>query len=72
MRTNHHQCDEAEQRHTHCAEQIKANPAKSKKAKEIKWNEWWPFDRATGDALKQLNRKQRKHNVADDFEDAPL
>jgi len=24
---------------------------------EINWNQWWPFDRATGTALRLLNRK---------------
>ena len=33
---------------------------KRKKPEEVKWNEWWPFTRATGDALRQLNRKQPK------------
>lgn len=33
---------------------------KNKKSEQIKWNEWWPFTRATGDALRQLNRKQPK------------
>jgi hypothetical protein len=39
--------------------------------KTISWNEWNPFERATGQALKQLNRRQRKPGF-DDAEDAPF
>ena len=35
----------------------KSTRAGRTKAKEINWQEWWPFDRATGTALRQLNRK---------------
>jgi hypothetical protein len=45
--------------------------AKERKEKHpINWNEWWPFTRATGDALKQLNRRQTKQ--LEDYEEAPL
>ena len=27
--------------------------------KEVDWNAWWPFTRATGAALKQLNKKPK-------------
>lgn len=39
---------------------------------EINWQTWWPFTRATGAALEQLNRRQRKHNDLEDYEAAPL
>ena len=39
-------------------------------AKMILWSEWWPFNRATGTALKQLNRPQRKDSYPHDVEDA--
>lgn len=39
-------------------------------AKMILWSEWWPFTRATGAALKQLNRPQRKDAYPHDVEDA--
>lgn len=42
----------------------------NRKVKEIKWNEWNPFQRATGEALKQLNRKQRKQKSLDDAPEA--
>jgi hypothetical protein len=32
---------------------------KTEKAREVNWSGWWPFDRATGDALRQLNRKPK-------------
>lgn len=44
--------------------------AEKRKKENINWNEWWPFTRATGDALKQLNRKQPKQ--FEDFEEALL
>lgn len=34
---------------------------------EINWSHWWPFDRATGVALRQLNQKQ-----VEQYEDALL
>ena len=38
---------------------------KRTKTKTIKWKEWNPFERATGEALKQLNRRQRKQTELD-------
>ena len=38
---------------------------KRTKTETIKWNEWNPFERATGEALKQLNRRQRKQTELD-------
>lgn len=37
-------------------------------AKGPDWSQWWPFERATGEALKQLNRKQKQQ--FDDYEEA--
>ena len=45
-------------------------PKRTTKASEIRWNEWWPFERATGNALKQLNKKQPKQQP--EYEEAPL
>jgi hypothetical protein len=36
---------------------------KNTKHRQIKWDEWWPFTRATGDALRQLNRKEPKASL---------
>jgi len=44
----------------------------SRKVKEIKWNEWNPFQRATGRALQQLIKKQRKQKELDDAPEALL
>ena len=44
----------------------------SRKVKEIKWSEWNPFERATGDALRQLNKRQRKQSPIDCVEEALL
>ena len=35
------------------------------KAVTIRWNEWNPFERATGKALKQLNRRYKKQTEID-------
>ena len=35
------------------------------KAVTIRWNEWNPFERATGKALKQLNRRYKKQTGID-------
>jgi hypothetical protein len=43
-----------------------------KKIKEINWNEWNPFERATGEALRQLNKRQRKQSPIDCVDEAPL
>lgn len=37
---------------------------------KILWSEWWPFTRATGAALKQLNRPQKKEYYPLDAEEA--
>lgn len=55
----------------------KSSPVSSQKAAEhgserILWSEWWPFNRATGTALKQLNRPQRKDNYPHDVQEALL
>ena len=39
-------------------------------AKMILWSEWWPFNRATGTALKQLNRPQKKEYYPLDADEA--
>ena len=53
----------------------KSSPESSPRAEvrtseRILWSEWWPFTRATGTALKQLNRPQRKDSYPHDVEDA--
>lgn len=37
---------------------------------KILWSEWWPFERATGEALRQLNRPVQR--TLDDVEEAPI
>jgi hypothetical protein len=43
-----------------------------KKSKEIDWKSWNPFQRATGEALRQLNKRQRKQKQIPDGEPALL
>ena len=52
--------------------QDKGNRGRRTKTKEINWNEWNPFERATGEALRQLNRRQRKPRQQPEGEEAPL
>jgi hypothetical protein len=46
-------------------------PSHKKKAAPINWDKWNPFQRATGEALKQLNKRQ-KHTSDTDWEEALL
>jgi hypothetical protein len=46
--------------------------SEKKETKTIKWNEWNPFERATGEALRQLNKRQRKQSPIDCVEEALL
>lgn len=52
--------------------QNKRSRAHRAKTKTIKWNEWNPFERVTGDALRQLNKRQRKQSPIDCVEEAPF
>lgn len=74
MCTGNQERDQASQRQPRKGGALKRNlDADSKPAsKEINWSQWWPFDRATGAALEQLNRRQPKRNVMDEFEEALL
>jgi hypothetical protein len=42
--------------------------SKRQEQKQIDWRCWNPFQRATGEALKQLNRKYRKQQELDESE----
>ena len=42
------------------------------KAVTIRWNEWNPFQRVTGRALQQLNKRQRKQRYIEDAPEALL
>lgn len=66
MPNTNRQRDANESRHTHRVGRSKATAKKG----PIDWKTWWPFDRATGDALKQLNKRQPK--VTEPCEDAPF
>lgn len=52
--------------------QNKGSRGRRTKTKEINWNEWNPFERATGEALRQLNKRQRKQSPIDCVDEAPL
>lgn len=62
--------DEGVFQHAHIQDQ--GSRDKRAKTKEINWNEWNPFVRATGEALRQLNKRQRKQSPFDCVEEALL
>ena len=73
MRGTNQKHDAQESKQRACYGEAEAAPNKSTKvrrteAKEINWQHWWPFDRATGTALRQLNRKPSINQ----FEESPL
>jgi hypothetical protein len=43
----------------------KLRTPKRQERKQIDWKSWNPFQRATGEALRQLNQRQRKQNELD-------
>lgn len=57
--------------HAHLQDQGGCADRTKTKTVTIRWNEWNPFERATGEALRQLNRRQRKQTELDG-EDALL
>ena len=76
MRGLNQECDAQEPRQRVTNGEVEATAHKSTRAKrvkaqEINWQHWWPFDRATGTALRQLNRRQPKQ-ATEQYEDAPL
>lgn len=63
--------DEAQPEQPLVAIKTKKLTRKSKEP-EIDWATWWPFTRATGTALRQLNRKQVKRNTLNEIPEALL
>jgi len=68
MRKDHSKLYDTAQRQRKQSSLVKT-PAK-KTPREISWNEWNPFERATGSALKQLNRRHKQLDT--DWEEALL
>lgn len=58
--------DEGVFQHAHIQNERSSSDGAKTKAVTIRWNEWNPFERATGEALRQLNRRQRKRRIPDD------
>jgi len=59
--------DEPQQGQRAAARQAERTSQEDREPTEINWQKWWPFDRATGAALRQLNQKQQP-----EYEDALL
>ena len=67
MRKDTRTSDSATQIQPDACGDAQTSTRKNRKA-EINWSEWWPFERATGTALRQLNKRQPKP----EYEDAPI
>jgi hypothetical protein len=65
MRENHSELHSKTQGQLHKVRTAKTTARKSASRQPIDWCEWNPFERATGDALKQLNQRQRKQTELD-------
>jgi hypothetical protein len=52
--------------HAHIQNERSSSDGAKTKTPTIRWEEWNPFERATGEALRQLNRRQRKRRIPDD------
>ena len=72
MREGNSELHTKAQRKLHAHKTAKKSTCKSTKQSAIKWDEWNPFERATGDALRQLNKRQRKQSPIDCVEEAPF
>jgi hypothetical protein len=72
MREGNSELHTKAQRKLHAHKTAKKSTCKSTKQPAIKWSEWNPFERATGDALRQLNKRQRKQSPIDCAEEAPF
>ena len=57
--------DEGVLQPAHLQDQGSGDHRAKTKAVTIRWNEWNPFQRVTGEALNQLNRRQRKQTEPD-------
>lgn len=56
----HKQRNQAKRQHANCSGGAKAPATEGR----IDWSRWWPFTRATGKALRELNRPQLTNEEA--------
>ena len=70
MRKNTSELHEEAQRRPRQSRSAKTSAQKN--TRKINWGEWNPFERATGEALRQLNKRQRKQSPIDCIEEALL
>ena len=57
---------------THIQDEGGSHKRTKSKTVTIRWNEWNPFERVTGEALRQLNKRQRKQSPLDCVDEALL
>jgi hypothetical protein len=60
MREGHSELHNQTQGQLRASDAVEKAAHKSASKQPISWNEWNPFERATGGALSQLNKRQRK------------
>lgn len=46
------------------------NIRRSNPKRQVEWSEWWPFERAQGQWLIALNKRQPKQIASTEYEDA--
>lgn len=64
--------DEGVLQHAHLQDQGSGDRRAKTQTPTIRWQDWNPFERATGQALKQLNKRQRKPKYQPDESEALL
>jgi hypothetical protein len=64
--------DEGVLQPAHLQDQGSGDHRTKTKAVTIRWADWNPFQRVTGRALQQLNKRQRKQKALDDAPEALL
>ena len=63
MREDHSELHSKTQGQLHPSRTAKTSSHKSSSSVPINWNEWNPFERATGEALRQLNKREKKRSM---------
>jgi hypothetical protein len=63
MREDHSELHNQTQRQLRASNAVEKIAHKSTSKQPINWNEWNPFERATGEALRQLNKREKKQTM---------
>jgi hypothetical protein len=63
MREDHSELHNQTQRQLRASNAVEKTAHKSTSKQPIDWNKWNPFERATGEALRQLNKREKKQTM---------